>query len=302
MRLDDLTFTQTKPSYREGYFGTRDWYAKLAHILFAQDAKETFSALVSELGAIFDTDYLVVFGYPTDRRPRVLDKLRDCPVRHNRLEEYTRIYYILDPFYLNKSRYQGSGCAALSEIIGSEFENSEYYKIHYLNTGLLDEFCFYTSVPGYGQVLLSMGRSCGKMRCTQTEIDGLKTIGPLVSAILRQRWEPEVTRIPADKAAQEAEQYIHRSIEHARSNFGRSILTLREQEVLTLMLRGYPIERVSNKLDMAEGTAKVHRKNIYRKLDISSQVEIFSLFIDVVSSVRVKEGEDPLLPYMRQKS
>jgi DNA-binding CsgD family transcriptional regulator len=47
-----------------------------------------------------------------------------------------------------------------------------------------------------------------------------------------------------------------------------------------LILRGHSNHSISLRLGITEGTAKIHRKAIYDRLDISSQSELFSMFID----------------------
>jgi DNA-binding CsgD family transcriptional regulator len=42
----------------------------------------------------------------------------------------------------------------------------------------------------------------------------------------------------------------------------------------------------------------LHRKNSYAKLDVSSQAELFYLFIDSLASLTNYEGGDPLVGYL----
>nr|WP_244625004.1 MULTISPECIES: helix-turn-helix transcriptional regulator [Rhizobiaceae] len=57
------------------------------------------------------------------------------------------------------------------------------------------------------------------------------------------------------------------------------ILTRREIEITSLILRGHSSRSIAETLNIAEGTVKIHRKNIYQKLGASSQSELFSMFI-----------------------
>jgi hypothetical protein len=45
-------------------------------------------------------------------------------------------------------------------------------------------------------------------------------------------------------------------------------------------------------------TVRRHRKSIYRKLDVSSQTDLFSLFINTMSCLGQAAGNDPLAIYM----
>lgn len=52
-------------------------------------------------------------------------------------------------------------------------------------------------------------------------------------------------------------------------------LTEREQQVVMLTLRGYPIIEIARRLDLSRGTVKNYRLAIYRKLDITTERELF---------------------------
>jgi DNA-binding CsgD family transcriptional regulator len=49
--------------------------------------------------------------------------------------------------------------------------------------------------------------------------------------------------------------------------------------VATLILKGHSSASVSTVAGITVGTVKIHRKNIYRKLSISSQSELLSNFL-----------------------
>lgn len=57
-------------------------------------------------------------------------------------------------------------------------------------------------------------------------------------------------------------------------------LTAREAEILLLLGRGHTSSFVAEELTVAESTVRSHRKNIYRKLDVSSREELFKLLDD----------------------
>ena len=54
-------------------------------------------------------------------------------------------------------------------------------------------------------------------------------------------------------------------------------------------------------LKTSDGTVKIHRKNIYRKLDIGSQAELFSLFINCIPFAEPDETSDPLQFYQQSQ-
>lgn len=62
-------------------------------------------------------------------------------------------------------------------------------------------------------------------------------------------------------------------------------LTAREAEILVLLGRGHTSVFVAEELTVAESTVRSHRKNIYRKLGVSSREELFKLLDDGIERV-----------------
>lgn len=59
-------------------------------------------------------------------------------------------------------------------------------------------------------------------------------------------------------------------------------LTEREQQVALKMLQGYPVIEIARKLDLSRGTVKNYRLSIYRKLDITTERELFGEYIAIM--------------------
>lgn len=56
-------------------------------------------------------------------------------------------------------------------------------------------------------------------------------------------------------------------------------LTPREREIVGLVLKGHPPSGIASRLGITPGTVKNHRRNIYLKLDITSERELFLLHL-----------------------
>lgn len=55
-------------------------------------------------------------------------------------------------------------------------------------------------------------------------------------------------------------------------------LTRRELEILVLVVDGMTYEQVAERLILAPCTVRTHMKNIYKKLQIKSQAQLFKWF------------------------
>lgn len=84
-------------------------------------------------------------------------------------------------------------------------------------------------------------------------------------------------------------------LSEARELFASTLLSRREKQVADLMLQSYRMDACVNKLGVSIETLRVHRRNIYRKLDINSHLELFSLFFACLDVFVPGQGVDPLL-------
>jgi DNA-binding CsgD family transcriptional regulator len=75
---------------------------------------------------------------------------------------------------------------------------------------------------------------------------------------------------------------LHKSLELAFQTFGKGVLTPREREVVEFTLKGHSADAVGRILEISPGTVRIHRRNIYSKLQIRSQGELFYDFINTL--------------------
>jgi DNA-binding CsgD family transcriptional regulator len=102
----------------------------------------------------------------------------------------------------------------------------------------------------------------------------VKKTEPLVSAAVRHFWSGAGLRAQ-DRSARPAPastQDVWNRLTNAHS------LTAREAAIIELVLQGHSSESIGLNLGISTGTVKVHRRNIYRKLGISSQTQLFSRY------------------------
>lgn len=76
---------------------------------------------------------------------------------------------------------------------------------------------------------------------------------------------------------------MHQRLTKCFENFGEDALTQREREITQLLLRGHSSKSIARELGIAPGTVMVHKRNLFAKLGITSQYELFSSFIDALS-------------------
>ena len=136
---------------------------------------------------------------------------------------------------------------------------------------------FLAEVSDRTTLVLVVGRR--EKMFTKTELDRLRLIEPIVAAALRNIWD----RLDVDEASVTRNDSLHRRLTQCFDAFGESLLTDREREITQLLLRGHSVKSIARVLDIAPGTVMVHKRNLFSKLGISSQYELFSRFIEALS-------------------
>ena len=208
------------------------------------------------------------------------------------LDRYVKGPFLLDPFY-RASEVEGRfGVFGLSSLAPKGFKDSEYYRTWYHACGFQDE-CGLLIKLGHGSVNIALGITDNSRKFAKAQVRALHDIFPAAEALMQQHWgmlNPQVTD-PSN---------LRHRLQSAQSAFGSSVLTRREREVIELVLLGHSTRLIAEKLRISGETVKLHRKHAYAKLDISSQAELFYLFVDALANHVGDEDQDPLLAYHGQ--
>jgi DNA-binding CsgD family transcriptional regulator len=214
--------------------------------------------------------------------------------RNNHIESYLTKGYILDPLYQSIFKGYAPGFYHLKELAPDNFYQSEYYKVFYKQTGLLEDVYYIAYLKSNSMVSMSLSRNRNKLPFNDRELQVLKAIEPVVLSFLKRHFESISSQHDMLDVSQVK---LHEHLKTASINFGQSVLTQRESEIVQLMLRGHSVKSTANDLNISIDTVKSHRKNLYEKLEISSQTELFLLFFDSLSFEKHSKDSDPLVAY-----
>ena len=204
------------------------------------------------------------------------------------LDRYVKGPFLLDPFYRAAAIENRFGVFRLSTLAPNGFKESEYFRTWYHECGFTDE-CGMLIQLNNGFVNLALGMTDGSRKFSKRQFDQLGSISPAIEALVQQHWRDAPTPV--------RESGLRERLHNALGAFGSSILTRREQQVIELVLLGHSTRLVAEKLGISAETVKLHRKHAYAKLDISSQSELFYLFVDALASHTGHGTEDPLISY-----
>ena len=266
----------------------------LARLVPAVGSAEFVHQLVAMLKQLVPHDDTTVILYPGTDLPVIeySEKPADSSASH--LDVYVKGAFLLDPFYLAASRDRAFGVFRLRDLAPRDFKSSDYYKSWYLNCPYQDECGYLIPIGEEGFLNIALGTYPPRARFTRAQLEILQGIWPTVELLCQQHWASAGTRSPGVN--------LRGQLHTALNSFGSSLLTDREAQVIKLVLHGHSTKTLAERLSISMETVKLHRKHAYSKLEVSSQAELFYLFLDSVMSAGDYDGGDPLLPYLRTRA
>jgi DNA-binding CsgD family transcriptional regulator len=269
------------------------WNRDVSRAIAALGQDDFFPALAEAINSQVPIDYPQVWLYHRDLPPRVLYHRIPRSALSSQIDEYLDGPYREDPFYQTSMQNPKSRLYRLSRVTLGKLERTEYYQNYYSNTGTVDEAVYLAKLRGGNVINLSMMRLPQNGAFSEQEYETLYVLADPISELLKSHSEHDdfaVTHL--------IQPGIDHQIDLAFRTFGESMLSPREKDVLELMLRGYGTDTSATRLSIAVETVRRHRKSIYRKLDVNSQTDLFSLFLNAMSCLGQAGGEDPLKIYM----
>ncbi len=251
-----------------------DWNAAVAEAVGALREPEFSRSLQGLLSALVPYDIFMVFAYFGQAQPICLAHNMDEARAEIVIHAYTRGPYLLDPFYSVTTGPERAGVLQLKTLAPDHFYNSEYFKQHYERTEIRDEVGYLTRPDGTTGVVLSFTRPLDQPAFSTRDLARVRSAEPLIRRLIEEHWSDVAERFPAGQG------HPHLSpIDTALDEMATGRLTRREIEITALILRGHSNTSIAELLTISAGTVKIHRRNIYQKLEISSQADLFSRFI-----------------------
>jgi len=250
------------------------WHAAVAEIIGSTKGKSVAAGLIAAIDAVVNHEGTCLIAFHKNASPDVLHHTLEPAGRRHYLERYLDGPYLLDPLYQLALRCRQPALCRFRDQLPDRFRSSEYYRQYCERTHLLDEMDYLVPVSKETTIVLVIGRR--DRMFSKAELQRLELIEPVVQASMQRIWRVWVARTGKSRGKDD----VHRRLTECFENFGKSVLTERERQISQLLLRGHSSKSVARELDIAPGTVMVHKRNLFGKLGISSQYELFSLLID----------------------
>lgn len=259
-----------------------DWHGGLAAAMQAVGRPEFADLLTQALRSLVDFEICMTFSYARHDQVRCLHHNMAQAKAQIVIEDYVRGPYLLDPFFQEVKRGRTEGFAALAGLAPDRFYSSEYFSRHYARTGIGDEMGLFFPVSANRTAVLSITRPNRIKRFSAAEKNRFAALAPVVRVLGSRHYGSEAdgegAAVPSAGTAQSL-------IDTAFETFGTDLLTSRESQVVSLVLKGHSTGSIASVLEISHGTVKTHRKNAYERLGISSQAELFSRFLSSLKAI-----------------
>ncbi|AOE85961.1 response regulator transcription factor [Pseudomonas sp. TCU-HL1] len=249
------------------------WTRDVADLLAQPPGHPQLQALADWLQRLAFTDHIALFIYEGRHPPLALFDTIPPNLRHLFVGEYRAGPYLLDPFYLACVFGQSDGLYSMRRLAPERFYTTSYYCSYYRYLELSEQLGFIISLGGQSKAVLSLMRVRGSAAFSEGEMQLLRSAAPVVDQVVRAAWEVHRQQRPQTASG------LDNKVNEAFEQFGRGVLTVRECEVARLLLEGHSNLSISQQLRIMPGTVKVHRRNLYEKLEIGSQSELLALFV-----------------------
>tara|TARA_B100000959_G_scaffold129705_1_gene136106 strand:- start:1200 stop:2114 length:915 start_codon:yes stop_codon:yes gene_type:complete len=261
-----------------------NWEELLSICIDSIGGDEFHDCLIRSLRNLVHIDHSVVFGYYKEEIPICLAHTYSEKQRVIFVDDYIKGPYLLDPFFKACSRQVKYGLYRLRDIAPDRFYQSEYYRSYYVRTRLAEEICYIFYLPGGPAAVISLMRSKAHSRFSAREFRLLEKVSPIVISMARRQWQNVASKFGTASNTR-GKQDDHSLIEETVGQLFSNRITQRESQVIAQVLEGYSSEAIAKSLGITVGTVRIHRRNIYAKLNISSQQELFSIFFKKITSV-----------------
>lgn len=243
-----------------------------ARLMSAARGPEAFEVLCEEMGRLLRFQNFIVYVFRSSGSPSLVQTNLGLDWLRRQMSAYIEGLYTLDPFH-RLTLERASGLYRMSEIMPEAFLESEYFNYFYRFTTVLDELRFIAWPDETTAVHVFVEREGNAEPFTGAEVRRARAVEPFVREfiIAHGAWMNET----GSGALAGAPFNLRAAI--AALNAGA--LTPREVDTVELMLKGHSTKSLARVLGIDDGTAANHKRNIYAKLEVHSQAQLFDLFL-----------------------
>lgn len=253
----------------------------VAQLISAVGNTDLGRCLCTLLGDAVSFDMSCLYLFRFDRPAELLHDGYNGQVAVRTLDAYCRGGYLLDPFYVASMNQHPGGLWRMSELAPDSFFSSGFAISPDLHPCVssthgtqIDEIGYIVHLQARTALVFSLMKAQEHGPFDSAEIAHLQMLTPLISAAL----ELHGRQLPREAAPAAADMQLESAFVGALGQ-----LTDAQRYIAKLLLQGHSSASIASELSISEGTVKVHKHNLYQRLEISSHAELFRLFIGYIA-------------------
>jgi len=265
------------------------WVLETEKLIDCVNTEDLPRQMVESLSTLVPFTMALIVIYRGRSRPLCLyDSFPDEKAKSG-IKNYINGTYVLNPVYLAHRKGMTTGVYRMRDLAPDGYFDRDVADIDKFTRAPSEEIGFITKDWPKGQeelvIMIELGNGVTgeiDLFCSMdnhvfddSALDLIRERLPIISAIMRKHWllrEVYLSESPMDAR-----------IDELFEAFGKPELSDREHEVVQHILRGHSSESISYNLDISITTVKTHRKRAYAKLNISSQSELLSVFLQSIA-------------------
>lgn len=262
------------------------WGAASAAIVAQLDTKQLPRLLVDAAALLVRFEFSAVFVYRGKAHPVCVHDSLPAPESLAALRNYTQSTYVLNPFYAAYMSGLKTGVYRMRDVapdgffehatfVNPQARRTSAEEVGYLTDGWpagREELCIALELPDGECAEISLSQESAQGGFPVDAVARMAPVIPFFEAAFRHYWHHAR---PAHMAHSP-----DTTTDDAFQAFGGKLLSPRERQLAQLLLRGHSTVSVALQLGISPTTVKTHRKNLYAKLGIATQFELFSRFLD----------------------
>ena len=316
-----LRSTGFKPEQSDTHFNASLWVSALIDNI---GNTNFFPWIAEQMKQVIPHEFCIIFQYEKEHRPQVLyDGLSPLGYREG-LKNFLQSTWQINPFYhacreglkpglhtmealsreaqtrKSQARKSQARKAPTCSYTEKTRTNADYKmrpdqkeEIGYVTDGWplgMQELMLAVPLPGDDVIEISLSQKIDHADNGAPWLDQSQELVPIIISAIKKHCET----LGLGHATLDHTSRGHTTPGHMPSNQpllpAPDFLTRREKHTMDLILSGHGSEAIGLHLGIALPTVKTHRRNLYRKLGISSQAELFALMSSHMSSCRPPKG------------
>lgn len=258
----------------------------LSTLIGAVGSNHLGASIDSALRNRLDFDMSCIYLFRFNHHPVLIHDGYNNSVPEKTLNAYLRGGYLLDPFYVACINNHPAGLWRMSDLAPDSFFSSGFSiskDIHPCISSShgthVEEIGFIIPLQSRVAVVYSLMKNLNGGVFQAEEMNALETLAPILNSLIELHCRLKYSDCYTDTDSIEARS------EDAFIEILQGQLTETQRYIAKLILQGHSNASIAQVLKISEGTVKVHKHNIYQRLDISNNSELFRLFISYLTQV-----------------